>query len=333
MTTGADPHEGQGNTKCLFCGELVKRTWKVCPACEAPLGRPACPGCGMEVKENWKICPECEARLKCPACGRRLPPGQLACPACQKSGAEPSDAPAAFIEPLTGMEFVLVPAGTFQMGDLHGDGWGNETPLREVRLASFYLGKYPVTQGQWEKVMAENPSMFQRGPRHPVEQVSWLDVAGFTQRLNGLSPGATEFRLPTEAEWEYAARSGGKKELYAGGDDPKALAWYSDNSEGSTRPVGLKAPNGLGLFDMSGNVWEWCQDIYVAGEAAAPGRDRPGEKIEACERVIRGGSWNLDAWSARCSRRFGLREGYFGAGLGFRLAKAASSAGDRRLPR
>jgi formylglycine-generating enzyme required for sulfatase activity len=208
------------------------------------------------------------------------------------------------------------------MGDLFGDGWDNERPLREARVASFYLGKYPVTQGQWERIMAENPSMFQKGPMYPVEQVSWSDVSGFIRRLNVMTPGEGHFRLPTEAEWEYAARSGGKKEVYAGGDDIRLLAWFSENSEGSTQPVGLKAPNGLGLFDMSGNVWEWCQDIYAPEAAAALGRERSAEANDARERVIRGGSWNLDAWSARCSRRFGFPEDYFGAGLGFRLASA-----------
>jgi formylglycine-generating enzyme required for sulfatase activity len=222
------------------------------------------------------------------------------------------------------MEFILVPAGTFQMGDLHGDGWDNETPQREVRIEGFYLAKHPVTQGQWEKVMGENPSMFRKGDHYPVEQVSWLDANRFIQRLNELSSATNPLRLPTEAEWEYAARSGGKRELYAGGDDIDSLAWCSENSQGSTQPVGLKAPNGLGFFDMSGNVWEWCGDIYVSGALpAAPLQGRLAEKNEVRERVIRGGSWNLDAWSARCSRRFGFREDYFGAGLGFRLAKSA----------
>jgi formylglycine-generating enzyme required for sulfatase activity len=225
------------------------------------------------------------------------------------------------IEPITGLEFVLVPEGSFQMGDLYGEGWDNETPLREVRIASFYLGKYPVTQGQWEKVMAENPAMFQKGPDYPVEQVSWPEVEEFIRRLNAMTPAGKAFRLPTEAEWEYAARSGGKKELYAGGDDLNVLGWYSENSEGSTRPIGLMAANGLGLFDMSGNVWEWCQDIYLPTGVFLPGRGRPEETQAERERVIRGGSWNLDAWSARCSRRFGFREDYFGAGLGFRLAR------------
>jgi formylglycine-generating enzyme required for sulfatase activity len=217
------------------------------------------------------------------------------------------------------MEFILVPAGTFAMGDLFEVGWDNETPTRNVSVESFYIAKTPVTQGQWEKVMPDNPSQFKRGEAYPVEQVSWSDVDAFIRRLNERS-GGRAFRLPTEAEWEYAARSGGKKELYAGGDNIDAVGWYAENSQGSTQPVGLKAANGLGLYDMSGNVWEWCQDIYVPGAAASSSRDRPAARNETRERVIRGGCWSLDDWSARCSRRFGFREDYFGAGLGFRLA-------------
>jgi formylglycine-generating enzyme required for sulfatase activity len=218
------------------------------------------------------------------------------------------------------MEFILVPAGTFEMGDLFEVGWDNETPTRKVPVESFYLGRYPVTQGQWGKVMPDNPSLFKKGESYPVEQVSWSDVTAFILRLNEISGSGRVFRLPTEAEWEYAARSGGRKELYAGGDDIDAVAWYAENSAGSTQPVGLKAANGLGLFDMSGNVWEWCQDIYIPGSMASAGRDRTAAPNETRDRVIRGGSWSLDDWSARCSRRFGFREDYFGAGLGFRLA-------------
>jgi len=324
MTDTEDGPDDRTSFTCPSCGEPVKSTWKACPACETPLGRRVCPACGTEIKENWKVCPECAARLKCAACGRRIPAGLSGCPACRTTPAKPPPADAAFIEPLTGMEFVLVPAGDFKMGDLHGDGWENETPLREMRIESFYIGRVPVTQGQWERVMTANPSMFRKGAAYPVEQVSWLDVDGFIRRLNATAPAGGPFRLPTEAEWEYAARSGGKMELYSGGDDIKALAWYSENSEGSTRPVGLKAPNGLGLFDMSGNVWEWCQDIYVSEGHAVRDRKEGKPGNDAPERVIRGGSWNLDAWSARCSRRFGFREDYFGAGLGFRLARDIS---------
>jgi formylglycine-generating enzyme required for sulfatase activity len=187
--------------------------------CEAPVGRPACPACAKPVQENWKLCPECSARLICAACGRRIPPGHPRCPACALETSTVTDDLAGFIEPATGMEFVSVPGGRFQMGDLFGDGWANELPVHEVRVDAFFIAKFPVTQGQWVKVMPENPSHFKRGDFHPVEQVSWGDVAEFIRRLNALTPGGQRFRLPSEAEWEYAAHSGGKKELYSGGDN------------------------------------------------------------------------------------------------------------------
>ena len=300
--------------KCPACGEPVKDSWKVCPMCAHPLTVLKCPGCGAEVDAAWKVCPECAVRLACPSCGRRLLPGETSCPAC--AAAPPAD-PGFIVEPITGMELVRVPGGTFEMGDLFGDGWDNEVPLRQVQVAPFYLGRYAVTQAHWETVMGSNPSMFKRGGTHPVEQVSWTDVTDFLKRLNAATPGGGPFRLPTEAEWEFAARSGGKKELYAGGDDAARVAWTSETSAGSTQPVGLKQPNGCGLYDMSGNVWEWCRDIYVPNAAAGAARKATGS---APERVIRGGSWSLDDWSARCSRRFGFPEDYFGAGLGFRVA-------------
>ncbi len=288
---------------CPACGEPLDSGWKICPACETPVGQPACPSCARAVKENWKVCPECGVRLVCRECGGRLP-AEGSCPVCARGDAAEPSAREELIEPVTGMQFVFVPGGVYQMGDLFGDGWENELPVREVRVADFRIGRYPVTQGQWRRVMPGNPSRFQKGDDYPVEQVSWSDAVDFIRRLNSMALGGQVLDLPSEKEWEYAARSGGLKQLYAGGDDVEAVAWYSENSEGSTQPVGRKAPNGLGLCDMSGNVWEWCRDRHT------PAAD---------DRVIRGGSWNLDAWSARCSRRFGFSADYSGAGLGFRL--------------
>ncbi|MFO7707332.1 MAG: SUMF1/EgtB/PvdO family nonheme iron enzyme [Desulfobacterales bacterium] len=291
---------------CLACGEPLESGWKICPACEAPVGQPVCPSCARTVKGNWKVCPECGVRLICRGCGGRLPAGGAPCPVCAIGGAPAPAAPGDLIEPVTGMEFVCVPGGVYPRGDLFGNGWENELPVREVRVADFHIGRYPVTQGQWRRVMPENPSRFQKGDDYPVEQVSWFDTAEFIRRLNSMTTAGRVLDLPSEEQWEYAARSGGLKQLYSGGDDIEVVAWYSENSEGSTHPVGRKTPNGLGLYDMSGNVWEWCRDLYT------PGASR--------DRVIRGGSWNLDAWSARCSRRFGFSADYSGAGLGFRLA-------------
>ena len=145
-------------------------------------------------------------------------------------------------DPVTGMEFVKVSGGTFMMGDIFGDGDDDEKPVHEVRLDEFYIGKYPVTQGQWKKIMGDNPSYFEEGGDDPVESVSWDDAQEFIGKLTEMNDGRYGFRLPTEAEWEYAARSGGKKERYAGGNDIDAVAWYEDNSDDSTYPVGRKAP-------------------------------------------------------------------------------------------
>jgi formylglycine-generating enzyme required for sulfatase activity len=224
-----------------------------------------------------------------------------------------------FTDPAVGMEFVFVPPGVFMMGDTFDEGSDNEKPAHEVRVTGFYLGKYPVTQGQWKQVTGNNPSKFQRGHNYPVEQVTWDDVQEFIRKLTELTSGKYQFRLPTEAEWEYAARSGGKAEIYSGGDNPNLAAWYDENSGESTHPVGRKAPNGLGIFDMSGNVWEWCRDIYREDAYQRHTKENPVETEGGSDRVIRGGSWNVDAWSIRCSRRFGFSSDYRGSGLGFRL--------------
>jgi formylglycine-generating enzyme required for sulfatase activity len=168
--------------------------------------------------------------------------------------------------------------------------------------------------------MPGNPSAF-IGDNHPVEQVSWLDVQAFLQELADMAQGSGPYRLPTEAEWEYAARSGGKDEKYAGGDQVEPLAWFGDNSEGRTCPVGLKRPNGLGLYDMSGNVWEWCRDVFDENAYSLHSMANPVATGKGPDRVIRGGSSNLDAWSVRCARRFGFPADACGPGLGFRLVR------------
>jgi formylglycine-generating enzyme required for sulfatase activity len=160
------------------------------------------------------------------------------------------------------VQFVLVKGGAFDMGDVFGDGDVDEKPSHRVTVSSFYLGRYPVTQAQWKTLMGHNPSCF-KGPDRPVESVSWNDVQAFLRKISERTE--RDCRLPTEAEWEYAARSAGQRERWAGTSDPSELpdhAWYRANSRGQTHAVGQKTPNSLGLHDMTGNVWEWCSDWY-----------------------------------------------------------------------
>ena len=218
------------------------------------------------------------------------------------------------------MEFVFVQGGCFQMGDTFGDGGDDEKPVHEVCVADFWMGKVEVTQGLWERVMGNNPSRYPNGEKYPVEQASWNDVQTFIQRLSQRS--GKNYRLPTEAEWEYAARSGGKDEKYAGTSDDIGLgeyAWYEKNSGKTTHPVGLKMANGLGIHDMSGNVWEWCQDWYGKDYYKDSPRDRPQGPGKGIYRVIRGGSWYDLSWYLRATNQGGLSPSGRYNFVGFRL--------------
>jgi formylglycine-generating enzyme required for sulfatase activity len=313
--TNAFPH-------CPSCGEPVQPTWRICPMCETRLQAPACPFCRKPVKENWKRCPECEALLVCPGCGGRLAAGQNRCPVCKESSAPTGEAesplPAVFTDIICDIEMVYIPGGAFQMGDTFGGGMENEQPVHTVRLDGFYIGRTTVTQAQWLQLIPDNPSKFE-GDRHPVEQVTWDQARQFARLLTEAHQGRYTFDLPSEAQWEYAARSGGRQELYAGGDLIDKLGWYEANSRGRTHPAGEKEPNDLGLYDMSGNVWEWCLDSFT--EDAYPRHKERNPLIceNEADQVIRGGSWHLDAWSARCARRFSFPRDLMGPGLGFRL--------------
>lgn len=308
---------------CPNCKEPVKPHWKICPACETLLepGKSKCPQCGSEIKSSWKICPECGNRLFCSNCGKSISSESHKCPVCENGLLEKKSGPAEYIDPFTEMEFVMIAGGKFMMGDTFGEGLENETPVHEVELSDFYMAKYPVTQGQYMRLVGENPSKFQKGENYPVEQVSWKKVAFFIRKLKAVNDNAFEFRLPTEAEWEYSARSGGRDEIYAGGREPAPVAWYEKNSKGSTHAVGYRRPNGLGLYDMSGNVWEWCQDNYREDAYQVHSKKNPVWIDNATDRVIRGGSWNLDVWSVRCARRMMFSPEFFAAGLGFRLVR------------
>lgn len=209
----------------------------------------------------------------------------------------------------TRMEFVPIPAGSFTMGspedELHRHG--DEGPLRSVRLtAPIYMGAYEVTQAQWKAVMGTNPSIFQDGAqadRRPVDMVSWEDCQAFIEALNQLGIG--RFRLPTEAEWEYACRAGSTARFYWG-DDPEYrligdYSWYYSRAEGQSRPVGLKQPNAWGLYDMCGNVWEWCSDWKGPYEGLST--ENPAGPAEGSLKIFRGGSWFNRDQTLRCANR------------------------------
>ncbi len=223
----------------------------------------------------------------------------------------------------TGMEFVWVEKGCFSMGSpLEKSGRGSdESPVHEVCVDGLWVGKYEVTQGEWNIVMGENLSFFQKGDDYPVENVSWEDSQEFIRKLNLIHKGKAIYRLPTEAEWEFACRSGGKAEEYSGGEEVDAVAWHKGNSEESTHPVGRKKPNGLGLFDMSGNVFEWVEDLYMVDSYTQHKRFNPVYKGEGNYRVCRGGSWLLSAKECRSSNRSYYFEDSRNYNLGFRIVK------------
>jgi len=230
------------------------------------------------------------------------------------------------------MAFVPVPAGTFQMGDQFDDGGSEERPVHSVTLThGFNLGKYEVTQAQWRAVMGTNPAWHVNCEECPVEGASWEMGQQFIAALNAASGRAgctTEsgcYRLPTEAEWEYAAKggpSGGDGTKWAGSTTVGDVAWYSANSGDATHPVGQKAPNGLGLYDMSGNVWEWVQDWYSSlYYSTSPGTD-PGGPATGTGRGTRGGAYHLSAFASRvATRNHGSPTQTGAVDVGFRLVR------------
>ena len=200
-------------------------------------------------------------------------------------------------------EMVRVEGGTFTMGataEQGSDAYSDEKPTHQVTLSSYSIGKTEVTQALWQAVMGSNPSYF-KGSNLPVEEVSWEDCQTFIRKLNALT-GKT-FRLPTEAEWEYAARGGNKSRgyKYSGSNTLSNVAWYDDNSADKTHPVATKASNELGIYDMTGNVWEWCSDWY--GSYSSSSQYNPTGSNTGSFRVRRGGSWSYNAGRCRISFR------------------------------
>jgi len=280
-----------------------------------------------------------------------------------KAKPRPSSVPPTWNDPVTGMEFVFIKGGCFEMGDTFGDGGKDEKPVHEACVDDFYLGKYEVTVGEFRKFVdatgysteAEkgdgcltsagekwemDRSASWRSPgfpindKHPVVCVSWNDAVAYARWMEGR--GGKTYRLPTEAQWEYAARSGGKREKYSGTSQEGELgqyAWYGDNSGRRTHPVGQKNPNGLGLYDMSGNVWEWCSDSYDENYYKISPKDNPHGPIVDPDwipdvpdvelRTVRGGSWVDDPWFVRAANRFRDVPASWGSFNGFRLGASA----------
>lgn len=301
-----------------------------------------CPKCKTQYPDDVNFCNECGSQLMrplvqknmCPSCFSELKDGVKFCGNC---GAKIDAASAAG----SSGDMVLIQGGTFKMGSNNGDD--NEKPVHSVTVASFRICKYQVTQYDWTKIMGENPSRFKDNPANgekqglrPVESVSWFDAIEYCN-MRSMAEGLTlcytinaetvtcnwnanGYRLPTEAEWEYAARGGGRaarQSDYSGGYSMDEVGWYYNNSGGKTHQVGLKAPNAAGLYDMSGNVGEWCWDWYGDYPSGAVSDPRGASSGE--DRVDRGGTWNYDADDCRVSFRDGRSPDYRDISLGLRV--------------
>ena len=219
-------------------------------------------------------------------------------------------------------EMIAVEGGTFTMGatsEQGSDAYDDEKPAHQVTLSSYYIGKTEVTQELWQAVMGSNPSKFS-GTNLPVEKVSWEDCQSFVIKLNELT--GKNFRLPTEAEWEYAARGGNKSNgfKFSGGNNIAEVAWYSENGNKISHPVATKAPNELGIYDMSGNVWEWCSDWYSSSYYTSSSQTNPTGPNSGSYRVYRGGSWSGNDRYCRVSQRDSNYPSYRFNYVGLRLA-------------
>jgi formylglycine-generating enzyme required for sulfatase activity len=235
-----------------------------------------------------------------------------------------------------GMKLVLIPKGTFMMGSPESEeGRQKDETQHEVTISKdYYLGVYEVTQSEYQQVMNKNPSNFQgekiKGDSspHPVDQVSWNDAVEFCKRLSGLpeeKKAGRVYRLPTEAEWEYACRAGSTT-AYSFGESSQSLgdyAWFSNNSDDRTHPVGQKKPNAWGLYDMHGNVWEWCSDWY--GQYPKGAVSDPAGPKEGSSRVYRGGCWDYEAAICRSAYRYWYTPVVRNSHFGFRLALSSQS--------
>jgi formylglycine-generating enzyme required for sulfatase activity len=261
--------------------------------------------------------------------------------------AQPAAEPPETVTTETGFEMVLIPSGRFPMGSEAGEP--DEAPVHEVHVDAFWIDRCEVTQEQFARLaggnanLSRDPSHF-KGPKRPVEMVSWPDAALWCNqrsRAEGLQPCYDEetgechfeadgYRLPTEAEWEYACRAGSRTDYYFGSDpaDLDRHAWYKSNASKTTRPVGQKQPNAWGLFDMLGNVAEWCNDVYGEDYYRSSPVANPRGPAEGDRYVLRGGAWNCTAEKCRSGYRVGEDPGFQDAcfardAIGFRCVRRA----------
>jgi len=269
-------------------------------------------------------------------CGDPSAAPQVDAPATTKGAAA---APIAAIATKTGVDMVRIPGGTFRMGS--AGGGGDEAPVHEVRVSGFLMDVHEVTQAHFETLMGMNPAKF-KSPDRPVEQLGWYSAIKYCNMRSlreGFDPcydletaacdfDANGYRLPTEAEWEYACRAGSTA-LYSFGDDGRELsvhAWYGDNAGGKTQPVKQKTPNAWGLYDMHGNVWEWCQDLYSDAFYGDESKENPCNTEDGEQRVLRGGGWESPPEFCRSAARYsedpGLADVCFGyEAYGFRCVR------------
>ena len=253
-----------------------------------------------------------------PSDGQSSPviPERETIPECKAAYLEAGDRPVLVVNEDT-LAFVRVRKGSFYMGtefDMDNSAFIWETPRHRVELESdYYLCAVPVPQSVWLAVMRENPSAFSLDTRCPVENVSFNDCIRFIDKLNELT--GVSFRLPTEAEWEFAANGGSSSRgyTYSGGEDLDDVAWYYNNSHGRTHPVGTKSPNELGLYDMAGNVWNWCSDNFSRYEGNI-------EPYSSTNKVVKGSGWCSTAKSCRATRRYSYGRNVKSDAIGFRLA-------------
>ena len=302
--------------KCPHCGKEHSDSAKFCENTGKELLK-ACP---------WEDCADYGKAILpmranfCPRCGRPLQrTAEQVMSENHLNTSEPSEQ--TFM--VKGVEFkmIKVEGGTFSMGatsEQGSDAYDDEKPVHSVTISDYHIGETEVTQELWQAVMGSNPSCFKGDNQLPVERVSWYDCQEFIKELNRLT--GKKFRLPTEAEWAYAARGGkySRGYKYSGSNDADEVAWYARNSGDETHHVKTKKANELGLYDMSGNVWEWCNDWY--GSYQSNSQTNPTGPLEGESRVLRGGGWCYFDMGVRVSRRDYLTPGYRHIIIGLRLA-------------